>query len=150
MRKQVKNIIGKCYKKGSFTIELSMIMPGIVAVFILVIILCIYEYDCSFIEGKSYVNLLNNENKKETEIISDIETDIDNGLLGNWDKEVEVIVNGSMLTADIQAEMKVGNGMFLGYLNKTLFSYHSATVLSKHNEPMYVRKNKDMVKRIEY
>lgn len=99
--------------RGSYTVELSLLMPLIIGVFWLIISMGFYVYDCSLMEMSmiisSYVyeEAVDSNICNETECIGDeIAVSINElltGTLCNWNKTIDVKANEDVITIEIEA-----------------------------------------------
>jgi len=128
--------------RGSLTIELSLLMPGILAVYILIIFMGYFVHDKCIIERAAYsaVNRCRYELMNENENLNSgiesndasIEYYIENaesrfdeitgeGLIGKWDISRNAWTTDEEINLAVSGRMSCINGMFSRYLSKTVF-----------------------------
>ncbi len=130
-------------RRGSLTIELSLLMPGILSVLILIIFATYYYHDRCILECAAYSTLLkscqNGDEDRTEELFNDI---TENGLIGIWnlsllreDKNDDI----ALKQIKISGNMKCFSSMLLKYVSEYLFTVNINECLYDINEPEYIR-----------
>lgn len=139
MEKVCRKYVESNLIKASMTLELSMLMPGIMMIFIFIIYLSFFYHDKCVIERKAYLIAENIVEDKMS--FEDFENDIDKGLLGKWtiqesfddsEDKLSIMLNGTMFSSD---------NLFFGFINNNIFDFNTTVEVYRLNEPDYVRRN---------
>ena len=145
----------KEYRRGYLTIELAMLMPGLMAVFILIIFAAYFVHDKCYMK-RAAVEALYTDNPVET-----FESVLDSGLYAKWDVDAYVTkrckasglhatseyyydtehnevdcITEQVLTADcIMTSMQ---GMIADYVSDEFFCIHIEESMSNITGPDYI------------
>lgn len=135
-------------KKGSFTIELSLIIPELMGVIFLVIFMGFYMHDTVVIDKSAYtcVKMIADE-KESPEYALNVYFDQaqEDALLGNWDIKRELIQDTNAVSITVSGKMNSDGIFIVRQLNTLLFSYETKCSAEIINECQYIRS-----KMIEY
>ena len=129
-------------KKGSLTVELSLIMPLVLGVLILIIFLSFYLHDTCAIERIGYTCLLNgieNGYSKE-EIINDFDSETETGLLGNWNIKRDIRFSDDSANITVNGTMLWDSRLMFGLINSKVFTYNSNISVNNLCEAEYLWK----------
>lgn len=121
------------YKKGVMTIELSLLMPGILAVIILILFTGYYFHDRCIIDRAVYsacvkcVENLNNNEECFNENIDEaaieyFEKETNDRLIGKWEIEVNTLNTEAEVIVNASGNMACIKGVFSSYLSKAIYS----------------------------
>ena len=124
------NRIGKL--PGSYTVEISLIMPFVLGIILLIIYIGMYIHDKSVMEYAVIKGLVSFENESnigmELQTVDLVESEINSGCIARWnyetdihltDDEVSICVNGQMQHTQGLINMVIDNGMFRISLERT-------------------------------
>ena len=128
------------YKRGSLTIELSLLMPAIFSVLIILIFAGFFFHDRCVIERGVCAALikLSDERQNASIIFHD---EVDNRLLGVWNMNEEFSVSDGKITVHIIGQMNCIEGIFTRYLSKMIFKVDITESAYLLNAPEYIRSN---------
>lgn len=140
----------KRYKKrASLTIELSLLMPGIIAVLILIIYTGYYFHDKCIIENAICASLLRTSERldgsyTDSEIeytaIDIFEDEIRSRLIGKWEMEKSVTTTREEIGLTINGRMDNLFGLLSPLLSKYVFTIHLSESSYTINGPDYITK----------
>lgn len=129
-------------KNGTVTIELSLIMPGIMAVIIFILFVSFYMHDITLIEKASYVsvNYMANTSDNVEEILQTYFDEVlEHELLGDWNISRISSYEGDEVILNVNGCMNEDGSLFFGYINEQLFSYETKVCAINMNEVNYLR-----------
>lgn len=136
---------GKDLTKGaSLTIELSMLMPGIITVLIIIIFCGYYFHDKCVIQRAAYSAALKTsyESGTEADYARDLfEENVSKCLLGKWNIEDDVTISDDEIRINVQGTMSCFSGFVSGYVSDRIFSINVCESVNILNEPAYIRDN---------
>lgn len=122
------------YKNGVMTLELSLLMPVILAVIILIIFTGYFYHDKCIIERGAYSACIKGaeylSQQKEREHTADAESmmreafynETDNRLTGKWTLSATVSNTDDEVSINVTGNMSCMNGIFTRYLSMAAFS----------------------------
>ena len=122
------------YKNGVMTLELSLLMPVILAVIILIIFTGYFYHDKCIIERGAYSACIKGaeylSQKKRSEHTADAESmmrevfynETDNRLTGKWTLSSTVSNTDDEVSINVTGNMSCMNGIFTRYLSLAAFS----------------------------
>ncbi|MDO4508861.1 MAG: TadE/TadG family type IV pilus assembly protein [Lachnospiraceae bacterium] len=122
------------YKDGVLTLELSLLMPVILAVIILIIFTGYFYHDKCIIERGAYSACIKGaeylSQQKEREHTADAESmmreafynETDNRLTGKWTLSATVSNTDDEVSINVTGNMSCMNGIFTRYLSMAAFS----------------------------
>lgn len=127
------------YKNGVMTLELSLLMPAILAVIILIIFTGYFYHDKCIIErgaysacikGVEYLSQQKGREHNEQEHTADAESmmreafynETDNRLVGKWTISATVSNTDDEVSINVTGNMSYMNGIFTRYLSMAAFS----------------------------
>ena len=122
------------YKNGVMTLELSLLMPAILAVIILIIFTGYFYHDKCIIERGAYSACIKGaeylSQQKEREHTADAESmmreafynETDNRLTGKWTLSATVSNTDDEVSINVTGNMSCMNGIFTRYLSMAAFS----------------------------
>lgn len=131
---------------GSFTIELSLIMPIILAVILLIVYLGIFNHDKAVIEHACYVSLRRaiDDNEITSEICEEIfDEEVKGGIIGKWaiDRKAEYDNESSTVRIKASSKMHLREGFTSSVLRDKFLSYETEYSLSTVCGEEYIRNN---------
>ncbi|MDO4965085.1 MAG: hypothetical protein Q4E51_00105 [Lachnospiraceae bacterium] len=127
-------------KKGSMTIELSLLMPFIIGIIILIIFLSFYLHDSCVVERVGYSCLLNgvNSDKTSEEIVNDFYNEIEGSLLCRWDINFDVSFMGTNAVALVTGRMLPDSQLMFGIISGSVFRYSTKFSVNFLSEAEYI------------
>ena len=135
----------KAFKKsGSYTIELSLLTPVIIAVFMLIYFSDLYMHDRVIIEKTCYISALRSalcmeQQQREMTAVSVFEREIEGRLLAAWDYDLNIEINDEYSQVDFTGNMKMSEGLLNKIINSRPFSYSTSSAAQVDNETKYLR-----------
>jgi len=131
-------------KNGSYTIELALLMPIILVIFIIIIYSSYYMHDRVVIERACYVSALRGLQCAEEERIEsvageELEKELEGLFLGKWKHDSSVNFSGEILSVDFKGEMAAGQGLLKKIIGDKLYRYDTEYELNNINETKYLR-----------
>lgn len=134
-------------KQGSFTIELSLLMPIIIAVFLMVLFCTYYVHDRVIIEKTCYISALRgalcvDDAKKENVAKREFEKEIKGRLLCKWDYDINVGKKDEITAVQFDGAMQMKEGLLAKIIGKRLFAFATECESDEAYEAFYLRKNK--------
>lgn len=130
-------------RKGVLTIELSLLMPGILSILILVIYLGIYFHDRCLIEREAYsaaLKLSYEEYVSFDEIY--IREAFGKRLIGKWDLSTNVDIYDGEISVEVTGKMDSIRGFFGRSVFDALFTTRIVEKSYYLHEPEYLRNNR--------
>lgn len=137
-------------------IELSLLMPGIIAVLIFIIYTGFYYHDRSVIENVAYSSVLkcgsgylyDNKNisvvcddkEYENAVINRFYESIYGRVVGKWNLDSRAYVNNNSISINVNGYMEWPGGLILEYLGGHLFKLSINESAMKIYEPNYIRR----------
>ena len=121
------------YKNGVMTLELSLLMPAILAVIILIIFTGYFYHDKCIIErgtysacikGAEYLSQQGSEHTADAESMmrEAFYNETDNRLTGKWTLRSKVSNTDDEVSINVTGNMSCMNGIFTRYLSMAAFS----------------------------
>ena len=131
------------YKKcGSMTIELSLLMPGILAVFIIIIFTGYYIHDKCVIQRSLYSAAMAAGYESEDGYDPwDKFDDARKSLIGRWDFTTDEYESFGEISMHVTGSMKCFDGLFTGYLSKMAYSVDMTESAFTWSGPEYMRRH---------
>lgn len=133
-------------KKGSFTIEASLLMPCILACVLLIIFLTFYFHDICIISkycGIATKNIsLDSGNDIEATLIRDFDRNVEKALLYKWNMSRVGKIQQGKIKVTVNGEMLSGDKYLMGLFLKNLFKYGISETAYFTNGKAYIRENK--------
>lgn len=131
---------------GSYTIELSLLMPIILLVILLIVYLTIYNHDKAVIEHACYISLRRaiDDDELSSKICEEIfDEEVKGGIVGKWNinREANYDESTSIVSIKATSKMHLREGIAIRNLGTGLFSYTTEYSLSAVNPEDYVRRN---------
>lgn len=129
-------------KRGSLTIELSLLTPAIVSVLIIVIFSGYFYHDRCVIQRAAYTSVL------KSSAISDaddntadkiFEDELSGRLIGKWDLQKKIETSDDYISLRVSGNMKCIDGIFTKYLSKMMYRIDISESALKLNAPNYLR-----------
>jgi len=133
----------KFKRKASMTIELSLLMPLVLASVILVIFMCFYMHDTCIIQKACYISALriseNREDASEGVLIESFDKYTEKNLLGRWE------INRSLEFTDGQVRITAKGKMLYNnfFLSDKIFLYNTESKVTNIFEPDYIREKRN-------
>lgn len=133
-------------KKGSYTIELTLLMPVIIAVILLILFSNYYMHDRVIIEKANYISCLRGalcyeKEKRESVAMDAFVQQIDGKLLGKWDYNIKFVNAEDKVISEFEGKMKMNEGLLLKVIGERVYTYKTKAVSDSANESIYIRKN---------
>jgi len=130
-------------KKASMTIELSLLMPGILSVFILIIFMGYYIHDKCVIQRAAY----SSASKVVGCVLSEDEFNrrFEEGIvsiIGKWDISKDIKVSDGEIIIHVKGTMRCLNGVLTHYLSDIIFCVDITENVCLESGPEYVRENR--------
>lgn len=131
---------------GSYTIELSLIMPIILVVILLIVYMGIFNHDKAVIEHACYVSLRRaiDDNEITSEICEEIfDEEVKGGIVGKWviDRKAEYDEEASKVMIKASSKMHMREGITTSVLRDKFLSYETEYSLSTVRGEEYIRNN---------
>lgn len=132
-------------RSGSYTVEISLLMPFIIGSILLVMLLCFYLHDICVIskDCAEVITMTTPEDIDAMEISEKLSKMTETDTLGHWvfnaEFNVETKEEVSLINADIDAMMKIEDFLFDGIMKSSFFTYKtkfSSYILDEHK---YIR-----------
>lgn len=132
--------------EGSYTIELSLLTPFIIAVFLLLFFMAYYTHDRIVIERCSYVSVLRAslcpvEDLREAIAYKTFEDESNNRLLAKWDFEKNISANSNSVSINVKGIMKMQEGLLQKMISGKLFFYETDSIAYVCNNTKSLREN---------
>lgn len=141
-------------KRASLTIEMSLLMPGIITVLLFLIHAGFYYSDKCLMERSAYTSVLRCSEGYVNDVLS-IDTnssvsemencvkdyfykEIDGRLVGKWDLSVEAYVYEGDILIDVIGTMQWPGGFFTQYLSDKVLSVNISEHSYRHNLDEYI------------
>lgn len=133
--------VKKTCVNGSYTVEVSLIMPIILGVIILILYVCIYLHDKAVIE---YVCLneclkMSQENNVSPLLHNDISETIDNqiarGTIADWRTNVNIGITDTEIVIVVDSVMGHSQGLVDNLVTENVFSCHVENTELIDSEP---------------
>lgn len=135
-----KDGLSKYKKRASMTIELSLLMPGILAVFIIIIFTGYYIHDKCVIQRSLYSAAMTASYESDFKYNSwDKFEDSTKSLIGRWDFTTDEYESFGEITMHVTGSMKCFDGLFTGYLSKMAYSVDMTESAFTWSGPKYIR-----------
>lgn len=123
-------------KKGSLTIELSLLMPVILFSIILIIYATYFYHDRCIIQQSAYSTALKREEKNNGISAEELfRNGVENKLIGVWDLSVEEVED----TLAVQGKMNCFDGLLFRLMSDNFFAVNITEYLYSDNEADYIR-----------
>lgn len=147
----------KLYKNGSLTIEMSLLMPAILAIIILIIFTCYYLHDKCVIKRASYSACIGvNESKDDfnsdlykmadSEYIEKAEKDFDEKItgrtLGKWELNRSAYIEDGKIALEVSGKMEFP-GLFSEYVSSIAYITKQKTYAYFTNEAEYMNEHRN-------
>ena len=134
-------------KKGILTIELSLLMPLILGVFIFLIFTSFYLHDRCIIEKSCYIGSLRGsecaiEGSRDKRAKEAIDEFIPDRLLGKWDLSHDINVTEETVEVTINGSMGGNSGLLCNLIPGRIYGFSTGSKAYILNESEYIRKNK--------
>lgn len=131
-------------KKGSYTIELSLLMPILLVVLLLIIYSDFYMHDRVVIGRACYAaslraSLCINENERESLARREFLKEIENKLLGKWKYSFETTLENDEVVANFEGTMLSSQGLLNKTIGSKLFEFSVNSKSKLANETRYLR-----------
>ena len=128
-------------RKASFTVELSLLMPGIMAVLVFIIYLGYYCHDRCVIERAMYSAVLKagyDDAVNEHNIYYYYNDAVDGRLIGKWRTNENITISGDEIRINVNGYMECFSGAASSYLAKALFRVDFSESSKNLNEVGYL------------
>lgn len=134
-------------KKGSYTVELSLLTPIIIAIFLFIFFIAYYMHDRVIIEKNCYISILRaslcvDDNEREWLAINNFEKETEEKLLGKWNMEKIYTEDRDEACLVVQGYMEMNEGLLKKVIGEKIFFYKTECRANKVNETEYLRKNR--------
>lgn len=134
-------------KKGSYTVELSLLTPVIIANFLFVLFSAYYMHDRVIIEKNCYISALRaslciESNEREEIAYSTFEKETEEKLLGRWEIEKLYSEDGKTVSMRVNGNMIMNEGLLRQVLGQKMFEYKTECVANVVDETKYLRNSR--------
>lgn len=131
-------------RKGSFTVELALLMPLIIGVFLFIFFLAYYLHDRCIIEKACYVAALRGSLETESDSIENVvrkalEEVLPKRLLGSWDLKEQIEVTNQEVRVVESGNMLMKEGFLLSLLGEQSFIFSTKCSAKQIEEPVFIR-----------
>jgi len=132
-------------KRGSFTIEISLLFPVIIVIFLLIIYSNYYVHDRVIIERSCYVSALRgalcvNAGRRKRIAMEEFDREIEGKLLGRWEYSINVESDSEEVTVKFNGFMNHSQGLLKKYTDNKVFAFQTISSSSAANETEYLRR----------
>lgn len=130
-------------KTGSFTVEISLVMPMVLGIIVLVLYICMYIHDVAYIESIAIsaldrLNYMTSDEAYELLVYEEI-TENMRGTLTNWNLEVSVESQQEEVTVIIDAYMLEHHEAYERMIFSRIFGTRIRLRGSVQNEADWIR-----------
>ena len=134
-------------KNGSYTVELSLLTPVIVAIFLFILFSAYYMHDRVIIEKNCYISALRaslcmDEYDREYIAYNTFEKETASKILGKWNMEKEYSKNGDIISFSVKGNMVMNEGLLRKIIGEKMFVYETECSANIANETSYLRNNR--------
>lgn len=131
-------------KNGSFTIELSLLTPLLIAILLMLLFSDYYMHDRVIIEKACNISALRSslcvqEDKREAVLIESFNKETEGKLLGKWDYELDSYIDEEVSEIIFAGNMKMAENLLGKVINYKLFRYKTDCLSYVNNETKYLR-----------
>lgn len=138
-----------CFKNKNeavLTIELSLLMPGIMAVIIFIIYVSFYLHDKCVFERACYNSAVRNRYLKNEELLCEkicdnIDDILQQDLFSVWEYTAYCEIKNEKINIYIKGEIKLSDSLLFDYIDSALFNINETVSVYKTFEPDYLRRN---------
>ncbi len=146
MKKKL-NVKKKCVlseQKGSFTVELALLMPLLIGVFLFIFFLAYYMHDRCIIEKACYAAALRGSQQSEPDHMKVVAQEtldevIPDRLLGRWELKHQIDVTRQEVCVSESGNMKIREGLLVLLMGKQSFTFSAKCSAKQINEPVFIR-----------
>ena len=130
---------GAC--KGSMTVEITLLMPFLIGVFLFIFFTMYYFHDIAALQkGCSTALIRGSLIRDRNEAKSEMETALEEiRLLGKWRLQKTATVEKDMVKVSVSGTMEVREGLFRKLLEKE-YEYHTEQSAERIDETAYILK----------
>ena len=134
-------------KEGSYTIELTLLMPFILAVFLMILFTSYYVHDRVIIEKTCYIAslrgaLCSEDSLKEYTARETFDKEISGRLLCKWIYSVNCRINEDTVITDFDGRMEMKERLLAKLLDNKLFVFTTECRSKEADETKYLRSTK--------
>lgn len=132
-------------KDGSFTIELTLLFPIIMAIMLLIIYSNYYVHDRAIIEKTCYVSALRgalctDEAGKTVAALEAFNKEIEGKLLGKWEYSIDADRISEEVIVQFEGFMYQRQGLLIKIIKGKLFEFKTEVKSDTANETEYLRR----------
>ena len=131
-------------KRGSLTIELSLLTPAIISVLIIVIFSGYFYHDRCVIQRAAYTSVLKSSAISDAdENTADMifEDELSGRLIGKWDLQKKIETSDDYISLRVSGNMKCIDGIFTKYLSNMMYKIDISESAFDVNAPDYLRRH---------
>lgn len=133
-------------KNGVYTIELTLLMPIILSIFLLIIFSNYFTHDRIIIEKACYIGALRgalcvDKSKRELIAVEEFNKEIEGRLLWKWDYTVDVISSEESVMMEFEGVMNMEEGLLRKVIADRVFNYKSTEKAYVCDETKYLREH---------
>lgn len=113
-------------ESGSYTVEVSLIMPFVLGTVLLVIYFTIFVHDKAVMESATLYSCTKAGYEQGEGNIEEAASDylyqlIDEGLIGDWDIDTDICLDGKVLTISLNGNMAHSQGFITDLIDNRIF-----------------------------
>lgn len=132
---------------GSFTIELALLMPFLLGVFLFLLFMTYYLHDCCIIEKACQTAVLRGSQETKQEQIEEIMEEafdevVPGRLLGNFLIDGSVVITKEIVMIEKRGVMEMREGFLAKLLHEKIFAFATECSAERIEEPIFIRKQK--------
>lgn len=137
----------KTARKGSYTIELTLLMPIILGLILFLLFAGYYMHDRAVIEKTIYIAaqrgaLCVTENRRIEIARSSFEKEIEGRLMAQWSHQYEISNQDNGIAIDYSGRMEMVEGLLRKIIKDKGFLFETRCFSGCANETEYLRKHK--------
>lgn len=131
-------------RKGSFTVELALLMPLMIGVFLFIFFLAYDMHDRCMIEKACYVAALRGSQETETDRMEGAAREalgevLPKRLLGSWQLEEQIEVTKQEVRVSESGNMQMKEGLLVLLLGEQPFAFSTECGAKRIEEPAFIR-----------
>lgn len=131
-------------REGSFTVELALLMPLLIGLFLFVFFLAYYMHDRCMIEKACYAAALRGSqetepDRMEGEAREALDEVLPKRLLGSWELEEQIEVTKQEVRVSESGNMQMNESLLVLLLGERAFAYSTECGAKRIEEPAFIR-----------
>ncbi len=132
------------YLKGSFTMELALLMPLLIGIILFIFFLAAYMHDRCMIEKACYAGALRGSQEKEPEHMEGAAREAFNEvlpdrLLGSWELKQQIEVTKQEVRVSGSGSMQIKEGLLVLLMGEQPFAFSAECCAKRIEEPVFIR-----------